>query len=495
MTANDNFSATFVSALEPTVLWRHFDHILAIPRGSKNEEGMRQYVRSVAAAHNLTATTDAAGNVVVRIPATPGREKAAPLALQSHLDMVCEKNSDVTFDFAVDAIRPRRDGDYLYATGTTLGADNGIGVAAMLALVESPEVVHGPLELLFTFDEETGLTGAAELDPRSLTAKRLLNLDTEEEYALYVGCAGGAGTDLAIPLETMFGAEGLTALALRLTGFKGGHSGVDIHLQRGNAISLLARALQALWREFQFEVARIEGGNMHNAIPREATALVRVASGEAARFESALAAQVATIADELAGVEEGVRIEVSTAAASDVPADVWADSTTARVLALLVALPHGVVAMSRDIPGLVETSTNLAKVRTEGLVLRIHQSNRSSVMSSLRATQQRIAAFADLAGGEATQSEGYPGWKPDMGSALLATLREVHSATFGKAPEVKAIHAGLECGLIGEKFPGMDMSSFGPQIEFPHSPDERVLIPSVGRFWQLLTATLAALSA
>ncbi len=495
MTTSDNFSATFVSALEPTVLWRHFDHILAIPRGSKNEEGMRQYVRAVAAAQNLATATDAAGNVVVQLPATPGREGAAPLALQSHLDMVCEKNSDVTFDFAVDAIRPRQEGDYLYATGTTLGSDNGIGVAAMLALMESPQIVHGPLELLFTIDEETGLTGAAGLDPRSLASRRLLNLDTEEEFAIYVGCAGGAGTDLAIPLETMFGAELMTALTVRLTGFKGGHSGVDIHLQRGNAIALLARALHALWREFQFEVVRIEGGNMHNAIPREATAMVRVANGELERFESALAAQVATIARELAGVEEGVRVEVAAVAASEVPAEVWSDATTRRVLALLVALPHGVLAMSRDLPGLVETSTNLAKVRTDGVTLRVHQSNRSSVMSSLRATQQRIAAYAELAGGEATQSEGYPGWKPDMSSALLATLKRVHVATFGKEAAIQAIHAGLECGLIGEKFPGMDMSSFGPQIEFPHSPDERVLIPSVGRFWQLLTATLDELSA
>ncbi len=494
MSDTGNFSETFVSALEPTPIWRHFDRILAIPRGSKNEEGMRQYVRAVAAARGLATTTDGAGNVVVRVPATPGREEAAPLALQSHLDMVAEKNSDVVFDFAVDAIRPRREGDYLYATGTTLGADNGIGVAAMLALMEAGDVEHGALELLFTIDEETGLTGAAELDPRSLTAKRLLNLDTEEEYALYVGCAGGAGTDLAIPLETMFGADGLTALSLRLSGLKGGHSGVDIHLQRGNAISLLARAMKALWSDFRFEAARIEGGNMHNAIPREATALVRVASGEVKRFERALEAQVATIAAELVGVEEGVRVEVVTAT-DGISAEVWTDGTTARVLALLVALPHGVLAMSHDLPGLVETSTNLSKVRSDGGTLRIHQSNRSSVMSALRATQQRIAAFADLAGGEAAQSEGYPGWKPDMGSALLATLKEVHVATFGREAEIQAIHAGLECGLIGEKFPGMEMSSFGPQIEFPHSPDERVLIPSVGRFWQLLTASLAALSA
>jgi dipeptidase D len=239
---------------------------------------------------------------------------------------------------------------------------------------------------------------------------------------------------------------------------------------------------------------RIEGGNMHNAIPREATALVRVVTAEVSRFEGALAAQVAAIADELAGVEEGVRVEATPVPAREIPSEVWSDTTTGRVLALLAALPHGVLAMSHDIPGLVETSTNLAKVRTDGVTLRIHQSNRSSVMSSLRATQQRIAAFAELAGGEAAQSEGYPGWKPDMGSALLATLKKVHGATFGREAEIKAIHAGLECGLIGEKFPGMDMSSFGPQIEFPHSPDERVQIPSVGRFWKFLTAALDALS-
>jgi len=485
---------TFVSELEPKALWRHFDQILTIPRGSKEEAAMRRYVVSVAERRGLAHRGDAAGNVVIVVPASKGHEKAPTTVLQSHLDMVNEKNSDVAHEFAKDAIKPRRVGDYLNATGTTLGSDNGIGVASMLAIAEATDLVHGPLELLFTIDEETGLTGAAGLDPRSLVARRLLNLDTEEEGAIYVGCAGGAGTDLAIPLETMFGAEGLTAFTVRLSGFKGGHSGVDIHLQRGNAIALLARALHALWVEFQFEVSRIEGGNMHNAIPREASALVRVASGERARFESALAAQVATIAAELAGVEEGIRVEVAPADAAASAAEVWSDASTASVLSLLVALPHGVLAMSRDIPGLVETSTNLAKVRTEGVTLRIHQSNRSSVMSSLRATQQRIAAFAELAGGEATQSEGYPGWKPDMDSALLATLKKVHAKTFGEEPKIEAIHAGLECGLIGERFPGMDMSSFGPQIEFPHSPDERVLIPSVGRFWQLLTATLVELA-
>ena len=487
--------ATFVSTLEPTPVWKHFDRILSIPRGSKNEEGMRAFVREVAARNELRLDSDTAGNLVVRKPASAGRESAPAVVLQSHLDMVSEKNSEVVFDFTRDAIQPRQVGDYLHATGTTLGADNGIGVAAMLALAEasaSNELAHGPLELLFTVDEETGLTGAAKLDPSIVAGRRLLNLDTEEEYALYVGCAGGAGTNLTIPLDTMFGADGLDVVEVKLIGFKGGHSGVDIHLQRGNAISLLARALQALWPEYGFELVRIEGGNMHNAIPREATALVRVAHADKARFTMALGAQAATFARELAGIEEGVRVEVAPAAA---PAEVLSEAATRRVLALLAALPHGVLAMSHDIPGLVETSTNLAKVRTDGAALRIHQSNRSSVMSVLRATQQRIGAFAELAGGEATQSEGYPGWQPNLASPLLAAMKQVHQETFGRAAEIKAIHAGLECGLIGEKFPGMDMISFGPQIEFPHSPDERVLIPSVARFWQLLGNALRALAA
>lgn len=486
---------TFVSQLEPQAVWQAFDRILTIPRGSKNEEGMRSYVREVAAAAGLAVAADAAGNLVVKKPASAGAERAATVVLQSHLDMVAEKNSDVVFDFTRDAIQPRRVGDFLHATGTTLGADNGIGVAAMLAVAAARDLVHPPLELLFTIDEETGLTGAAGLDPGLLTGRKLLNLDTEEEYALYVGCAGGAGTDLAIPLETMFGADGYEAVEIRLSGFKGGHSGVDIHLQRGNAISLLARALDALLPRYGFELVRVEGGNMHNAIPREAKALVRIARAERAKLAAALDDQAAVFGAELRGIEEGIRFEVATADAASVPAEVLAEGTTKRVLALLVALPHGVLAMSHDIPGLVETSTNLAKLRTDGAVLRIHQSNRSSVQSALRATQARIAAFAELAGGEAVQSEGYPGWKPELASPLLATLKKVHAETFGREPEVKAIHAGLECGLIGEKFPGMDMISFGPQIEFPHSPDERVLIPSVGRFWQLLQATLTALAA
>jgi dipeptidase D len=453
---------------------------------------MRAYVHEVAARRGLVHRGDAAGNVVVEVPATKGRERKPKLVLQSHLDMVCEKDSGVAIDFEKDPIVPRREGDWLYATGTTLGSDNGIGVASMLALAEGAGAAHGPLELLFTIDEETGLTGAQQLDPALLSGSTMFNLDTEEEGALYVGCAGGAGTDLVVPLETMFGAAGRVALEIRLAGLKGGHSGVDIHLQRGNAVKILARILHALWPSYQFELAAIEGGNLHNAIPREAGAVVRVAPSDRQRFAEEVTAGAAEVAAELVAVDPGLKVEIVD---GEAPAEVWSDAAAQRVLALLTALPHGVLRMSDDIPGLVETSTNLARVRTEGSTLKIHCSNRSSVASQLAATQRRVGATGELVGAEVTQLEGYPGWKPNLDSAALALLKRATEKVYGKEPAVKAIHAGLECGLIGEKMPGMDMISFGPQIEFPHSPGERVLIPSVERYWRVLSAALDEYSA
>ena len=483
---------TFVSELEPRPLWRHFDRILATPRPSKHEEAMRAFVLDVARARNLGARTDKYGNVVVTVPASKGHEKAPVVVLQSHLDMVCEKNAGVELDFAKDAIVPRREGDWLYATGTTLGSDNGIGVAAMLAVAEADDLVHGPLELLFTVEEEIGLEGASALDPALVTGRTLLNLDTEEEFALYVGCSGGAGSELAIPLDTMFGVDGRVGLSVKLSGLKGGHSGVDIHLQRGNALQLLSRALWPLWKEFQFEVVSITGGNLTNAIPREAEAVLRLAPEDAGAFGKALDAACAGMRAELATADPGLAWATAPAEA---PGQVWSDVTAARVLALLAALPHGVIRMSDDIPGLVETSTNFARVRTEGVVLRVSMSNRSSVDSALRALQSRMAAFAEVAGGEATQSEGYPGWKPDMASPVLGRMKAIHERVVGKPAAIKAIHAGLECGVLGAKLKGCDMISFGPEIQHPHSPDERVLIPSVGRFWKLLVATLEDLAA
>ena len=484
--------STFVSELEPRLLWSHFDAILATPRPSKKEAALRDKIRAWAAERGFGSKVDAFGNLVVSVPASAGREDAPTVVLQSHLDMVCEKNSDVAFDFDRQGIVPRRDGDWLYATGTTLGSDNGIGVAAMLAAADDPAVARGPLELLFTTEEEIGLNGASALDPALVTGRTLLNLDTEEEGSLYVGCSGGAGTTLDVPLDSMFGADGRTALTVKVSGLKGGHSGVDIHLQRGNAIVVLARALQALWRDFQFELVSFSGGNLDNAIPREAEATVRIASGDRAAFETELAARIAAQRAELASVDPGLAHQLVAASAEG---EVFSDETTARVLALLVALPHGVARMSDDIPGLVESSSNLARVRTDGRTLRITLSNRSSVDSALAALQQRSQAFGELVGAQFAVRDGYPGWKPDLDSKVLAVVRDVHERVLGKAPQVKAIHAGLECGVLGARLGGADMVSLGPQIEHPHSPDERVSIPSVERFWRLLVASLEALAA
>ena len=483
---------TFVAALDPPALWSHFDRILATPRASKQEAAMRAYVQDVARQRGLETRVDAAGNAVVAVPATAGRESAPLVVLQSHLDMVCEQNSGVGFDFGKDAIVPRREGEWLYATGTTLGSDNGVGVAAMLAVAEGAAGAHGPLELLFTVEEETGLNGAAALAAENVRGRILLNLDTEEERALYVGCAGGAGSEIRVPLDGMFGAEGRVAIAVSVGGLKGGHSGVDIHLQRGNSIRILARALRALAPEFSFEMVSFTGGNLTNAIPREAAAVVRIARQDRAAFEKALAGELGAARAELAAVDPGLDWRLDPAEA---PPESWSDETTARVLALLAALPHGVVRMSDDIPELVESSTNLARVRTEENLLRVSMSNRSSVASALGELQRRMSAFAELAGGEVAVEEGYPGWKPNLDSKALAVLRRVHERELGSAPAIKAIHAGLECGVLGERLPGCDMVSFGPQIESPHSPDERVLIPSVARFWKLLTAALSELAA
>lgn len=482
---------SIVESFEPRPLWKHFDEILEIPRGSGNEEQIRRYVLGVAQRHELAHEVDATGNVVIVKPASPGHEGAAGVVLQSHLDMVNEKNSDVDHDFDKDPIRPQVDGEYLKATGTTLGSDNGIGVATMLALAEADEFVHGPLELLFTVDEETGLTGAGTLANDMLTGRTLINLDSEEEGVLTIGCAGGADTRLTLELDSEDAPQGWTAFEVRLAGLKGGHSGVDIHLQRGNAVQLLARALQAAARSTPLRLAHFQGGNKHNAIPREAGATVLVGDGAAAEAKDRIQAEFDKIREEFGPADPDASLTV---AAADRPARTWTAATSARLLNLLNALPHGVQSMSYDIPGLVETSTNLATASPSDASLSILMSSRSSVASALDALRQRIRAAGELAGATVEEGGGYPGWKPNVESRLLGVVKDLHTKTFGQEPEVTAVHAGLECGIIGEKYPGMDMISFGPQIEFPHSPDERVKIASVGEFFRLLTVTLAALA-
>lgn len=478
---------TFVSELTPTAVWLHFDRLMEIPRGSRSEEAARAYVLEVAERAGLASEIDAAGNVVVRKPARPGREAAPGVILQAHLDMVQEKNSDVEHDFAVDPIRPHRDGDWLTAEGTTLGADNGIGVAAMLALLEADDVEHGPLECLFTIDEETGLTGARSLAADVLRGRRLINLDSEEEGVITIGCAGGGDAELYLPLSTG-PVDGGCTLRVAVSGLKGGHSGVDIHLQRGNAIRVLVRAVLAACDEVPLRIVTLSGGNARNAIPREASAVIWLA--DAARdvaAREAMEASFALAARELARSDPGLRHGIE---AVEPASEAWDGPTTARALDLLNALPHGVMAMSLDLPGLVETSVNLAVARPEDGRLFVMQHCRSSIDGSLRALRRRVRSIGELAGAEVVTDEPYPGWQPDVDSVLLDELRGTYEDVIGSEPEVGAMHAGLECGIIGEKYEGMDMVSFGPQIEFPHSPDERVRIGSVEPFFDVLCRAL-----
>lgn len=482
---------TFVAELEPQALWKYFDTILTIPRGSKEEDRIRAWVVEVAEGLGCPTTVDEAGNVVVKKPGSPGHESSPATILQAHLDMVNDKNSDVEHDFSKDPIQPRQDGEYLTASGTTLGSDNGIGVAAMLAIMEANDLVHGPIEFLFTIDEETGLNGAMGVDGSLFDARRLINLDSEEEGAVTVGCAGGADTTVKLPLTGEAAPAEAAAFTVKLHGMQGGHSGIDIHLQRGNSNKLLARMLHSVYLETPFHLAAFQGGNKHNAIPRESFATVVVGASHKDALSSALAAEFAGVKEEFAPADPDMALEVAESAA---PGSVWDTSTTLNVLRLVTGLPHGVLAMSYDIPGLVETSTNLAVVQEADGSMEILMSSRSSVATALEATRQRIRATAELAGASAEEHVGYPGWKPDLDSRLLQVVKSVHARVLGSDPHVEAVHAGLECGLIGEKIPGMDMISFGPQIEFPHSPNERVKVDSVGRFHDLLTAVMEDLA-
>ncbi len=481
--------------LEPRLVWKHFDAIRQIPRPSKHEERVAEHVVGWARTQGFEVKRDGAGNVLVKVPATRGHEKAPVIVLQGHLDMVPEKNSDVAFDFMEDAIQVRTVGDYVYATGTTLGSDNGVGVSAAMAVAEDPKAVHGPLELLFTVDEETGLTGAMQLDPKLLTGSTLINLDTEEDAALYIGCAGGADTHAAFSVKSEESLKGTIPVRISVRGLRGGHSGVDIHENRGNAVKFLVRALNALrCRGIEFGIVSIAGGSKHNAIPREADAVVRVAAAQESAVVGAVGEYARILKEEFGEIDPNQRVECVTLKDAADNRKVWIRFDNERVLDALLACPHGVLAMSRAVPGLVETSNNLAVVVTEGDTVNVTTSSRSSVMPSLRATTEQVAAALHLGGAKVETKDGYPGWKPNPESPVLNTALKVFEREFGSKPAVKAIHAGLECGLIGEKYPGMDMVSMGPQIESPHSPDERVQISTVGRFYTLLKATLAELA-
>ncbi len=482
-------SSTF-EGFKPPLLWKHFEHILSIPHCSGNEKALGDYIISVAENSNLEWEKDKVGNVVVRKKATAEHESTAGVILQGHLDMVGEKNSDVTHDFAKDGIQAEVKGEWVQAKGTTLGADNGIGVAASLAVMEDSTLTHGPLEFLFTVDEETGLTGATKIESGFLKGKRLINLDSEDEGEFTIGCAGGADSEITLALKRNASSSG-ELFQLKLFGFRGGHSGIDIDQGRGNAVQLLAQMLQNAMKEFSFELVRMEGGNKRNAIAREAWAYLYIDPSQEQDLSSFFQEAVEKIKLEYQAVEKEVNFSFEKSD-GDKEESLTPESQE-DLINLLCALPHGVLAMHPEMEGLVETSSNLAIIHTHQGHAEIICSSRSSDASALKSTRAAIATLSKEAGAEINQPEGYPGWTPNLQSPLLKTLKEVYQKTFQKEPEVGAVHAGLECGIIGEKFPGMDMISFGPTIEHPHSPEERVHVGSVDKFWIFLTTALAEL--
>jgi dipeptidase D len=477
--------------LKPAHLWKYFEAILKIPHCSGNEKGLAEYILSVAGGLGLEAKRDKVGNVIVRKTASAGREKLTGIILQSHMDMVGEKNSDVVHDFARDPIKASVKGEWVQAEGTTLGADNGIGIAASLAVMEEKSLVHGPLEFLFTVDEETGLTGANKLEKGVLRGKYLLNLDSEEEGTFTIGCAGGADSVITLSLKRKVSIS-KNVYMLKISGLRGGHSGLDIHQGRGNAIKLLARMLRQARLEHRFELVGIEGGNKRNAIPREAWAVIGVDPAGVKALAAFFKKAFEEIRVEYQSVETGLKYVFEKAAAAH-EAPINAEGQKA-LLDLLIALPHGVVAMHPEIPGLTETSTNLAIVRCEKKQAQIVCSTRSSIASALEATRNVLEAVCELSGARIQLQDGYPGWMPNLQSALLAKLQGIYKAATGNDARVVAVHAGLECGIIGEKYPGMDMISFGPTLEHPHSPDERVHVGSVEKFWKFMASVLSGLA-
>jgi dipeptidase D len=479
--------------LRPAIVWRHFAALSAFHRPSRGEARLREHLRAWAAARGLAAFADAAGNLIVRKKASAGRESAPGVVLQAHLDMVCQANADTPHDFARDPLAPvLRDG-WLLAEHTTLGADNGVGVALILAALEDERLTHGPLEALFTVDEESGMGGARGLDPETLQGRLLLNLDTEEWGRFYLGCAGGIEVSARRPGRPAAPPDGHAALRVEARGLRGGHSGVNIHEGRGNAIKLLVRALRAIERRWPVRVASLCGGSARNALPREASAVL-AAPPEAARgIADLLAGLQAVLREELAGIDGAIALSCAPGAPDRI-AQVIDPAEQASWLAALHAAPQGVRRMSLQAPGVVETSDNLGIVELTPAGGECHFLVRSLIDSAGAELAEEIVSLFALSGAAAEITGRYPGWTPNPASPLLAACREVYRRSFGGEPATEVIHAGLECGLIGGKYPGMDMVSFGPTIRGAHAPGEMVDIRSVEDCWLLLREILAALA-
>lgn len=471
-----------IKDLKPADVWGYFYDISQIPRPSKKEEKILAYLLNFAKKHNLESKQDKAGNIVITKEATPGKESLPTIILQSHVDMVCEKNSDVEHDFDKDPIETIVDGDWLKAKGTTLGADNGIGVAAQLAVLASKDIAHGKIEALFTVDEETGLTGAFALGKDLLTGKILLNLDTEEEGEIYIGCAGGIGTKAYFKYKNKETPKDYFWFRVEVKDLRGGHSGSDIDHGLGNANKILTRFLyEFLDKKYKLVLSEIDGGNLHNAIAREAYAIGGVKSKHKETVRVKLNNLLAQVQDELKHTDPNVNIELKT---TDAPKKIIGAKKVRKLVLSLYACPHGVIGMSKNIPGVVETSTNLASIKMqEDNKIEVGTSQRSLTESSKLDIMNMVSSVFKLGNAKVVNNEGYPGWEPNPDSEILKVAKDEYKKMFNKFPEVKVIHAGLECGLFLEKYPELDMISIGPTIRNAHSPDEKVDIPSVAKWW------------
>ena len=479
-----------ISSLSPAPLWQFFDKICSIPHPSKHEEALAQYIVDWAKEQGLDVRRDPTGNVFIKKPATPGMENKKGVVLQAHIDMVPQKNEDTDHDFTKDPIQPYIDGEWVTAKGTTLGADNGMGMASCLAVLASSEIKHGPIEVLLTVDEEAGMTGAFGLEAGWLEGDILLNTDSEQEGEVYMGCAGGIDGEMAFDIKREEKPAGFITRQLILKGLKGGHSGCDIHTGRGNANKLLARFLAGHAQELDLRLIEFRGGSLRNAIPREAFVTVAVPAENEAKLAELFEFYTNLLRAELGKVETDI---VSFNQTIDTDTQVLAVADQQRFIAALNACPNGVIRMSDEIEGVVETSLNVGVVTTEANQIQVLCLVRSLIDSGRQQVEGMLASVAELAGAQIEFSGAYPGWKPDADSEIMAIFRDMYEGIYGHKPNIMVIHAGLECGLFKEPYPNMDMVSFGPTIKFPHSPDEKVKIDTVALFWDQMVALLEAI--
>ena len=474
--------------MKPRKVWGYFEEISRIPRLSKNEGRIRAFLLDFAGKHGLEAKEDSVGNILIVREAAPGKEKVKTVVLQSHLDMVGEKNASHPHNWDEDPIIPVIDGKWVTASGTTLGADDGIGIAAQMAVLTDPYLQCGRIECLFTVDEESGMTGAINLSPDFLTGSILLNLDSEDEGILFIGCAGGIDTQALLPYKPEKVVSGHRAMNLSVTGLHGGHSGDEIHKGYGNSIKIISSLLQDLEKKYDIRISNFTGGNLRNAIPREAFVTVTFNPAHEEHILADTAAYNNHVREEYDGLEPDLKVAATPA---EVPETVIDGGTQHRLLGALSIVPHGVLGWSKEIPDLVETSSNLATIRfADDNMIHVVTTQRSSSEEAKHYAAMKAETSFDLAGAKVTHSDGYPGWQPNMNSAILRLMIESYRKLFGKVPQVKAIHAGLECGLILEKYKGIDMISFGPTIKGAHTPEERLEIETVQMFWDLLIDVL-----